>query len=203
MKKVLLLIALPVCLVMGQEQPELPGWGVYVGYAMMGASGDSLDVDGAENETVNAPGFGISKGVWMGSIPLQVGVGLHPRGYKLEVDADGAHMHTEINAQYLDLWAQMPYPVGPAFLSAGFNVGTHIGGTSKVELEVGGYELSDEVDLEAGDFGLDFGLNYGLGMPIGDTGAQVGVLYVMSLTEPMEDAGFTWNGLFFNAGYSF
>ena len=25
----------------------------------------------------------------------------------------------------------------------------------------------------------------------------------MSLTEPMEDAGFKWNGLFFNAGYSF
>ena len=64
-----------------------------------------------------------------------------------------------------------------------------------VQISFIGYELSDEVDFEAGDFGL--------GMPIGDTGAQVGVLYVMSLTEPMEDAGFTWNGLFFNAGYSF
>ena len=31
MKKVLLTIALPVCLVMGQDQPELPGWGVYGG----------------------------------------------------------------------------------------------------------------------------------------------------------------------------
>ena len=56
MKKVLLTIALPLCLVMGQDQPELPGWGVYGGVVMANASGDSLD--GAE--AVNLPGFGIS-----------------------------------------------------------------------------------------------------------------------------------------------
>ena len=60
---------------------------------------------------------------------------------------------------------------------------------------IGCEDNSEEMDLETGDFGL--------GMPIGDTGAQVGLLYVMSLTEPFEDAGYTWNGLFFNAGYSF
>ena len=69
----------------------------------------------------------------------------------------------EVNAQYLDLWAQMPYPLGPAFLGLGVNVG--------------------------------------LGLPLGDTGAQVGVLYVLGLAEPVD--GVKWNGLFFNAGYSF
>ena len=65
MKKVLLILTLPVCLVMGQDQPELPGWGIYVGYGMMGASGDSLDAgDGGSVSTISAPGFGISKGVW-------------------------------------------------------------------------------------------------------------------------------------------
>ena len=63
MKKVLLTMMLPFCLLIGQDQPELPGWGVYVGYAMVGASGDSVDVSGAELETVGAPGFGVSKGV--------------------------------------------------------------------------------------------------------------------------------------------
>ena len=201
MKKVLLTMMLPLCLLIGQDQPELPGWGVYVGYAMVGASGDSVDVSGAELETVGAPGFGVSKGVMLGGFPLQVGVGLHPRGYKLEVDMDGAHSHVEVKAQYLDLWAQMPYPVGPVFASAGFNVGTHIGGTSEMEAEFYGVTVSEEVDLEAGDYGLDVGLNFGLGMPLGETGAQVGVVYLMSLNEPND--GLKWNGLFFNVGYSF
>ena len=198
MKKVLLILTLPVCLVMGQDQPELPGWGVYVGYGMMGASGDSLDAgDGGSVSMVSAPGFGISKGVWLGSLPLQVGVGLHPRGYKMENDGISA----EVNAQYLDLWAQMPYPLGPAFLGLGVNVGTHIGGKSKIEAEFYGMNFSEEIDLEAGDYGLDFGVNVGLGLPLGDTGAQVGVLYVLGLAEPVD--GVKWNGLFFNAGYSF
>ena len=197
MKKVLLMMALPMCLVMGQEQPELPGWGVYVGYGMMGATGDSVDVDGGELETISAPGFGISKGIMLGGLPLQVGLGIHPRGYKLEVEEDGLHAHTEVTAQYLDFWAQMPYPVGPAFLLAGVQVGTHIGG--KIGMEFFGMEL--EEDLDAGDFGLDFGVNVGLGMPVGNTGAQVGVLYVLGLAEPNE--GLKWNGLFFNLGYNF
>jgi len=42
MKKLFMIIALPVCLVVGQDQPELPGWGVYVGYGMMGATFNGL-----------------------------------------------------------------------------------------------------------------------------------------------------------------
>ena len=49
MKKVLLTIALPLCLVMGQDQPELPGWGVYGGIIMASASGDSIEGVEAEN----------------------------------------------------------------------------------------------------------------------------------------------------------
>ena len=58
MKKVLLVIALPMCLVMGQDQPELPGWGVYGGIVMASASGDSID----GVEAVNLPAFGVSRG---------------------------------------------------------------------------------------------------------------------------------------------
>ena len=193
MKKVLLTIALPVCLVMGQDQPELPGWGVYGGVVIANASGDSLE--GAE--AVNLPGFGISKGVMLGGLPMQVGVGIHGRGYHM--DSDG--MHVELKANYLDLWAQVPYPVGPVFLGLGFNVGSFIGGTQKVEAEFYGLEISEEADLESDALGLDFGLNLGVAYPIGDTGAQVGALYVLGLAEPAD--GTKFNGLFLNAGYSF
>ncbi len=193
MKKVLLTLALPVCLVMGQDQPELPGWGVYGGVVIANASGDSLE--GAE--AVNLPGFGISKGVMLGGLPMQVGVGIHGRGYHM--DSDG--MHVELKANYLDLWAQVPYPVGPVFLGLGFNVGSFIGGTQKVEAEFYGLEISEEADLEDDALGLDFGLNLGVAYPIGDTGAQVGALYVLGLAEPAD--GIKFNGLFLNAGYSF
>ena len=193
MKKVLLILALPVCLVMGQDQPELPGWGVYGGVVIANASGDSLE--GAE--AVNLPGFGISKGVMLGGLPMQVGVGIHGRGYHM--DSDG--MHVELKANYLDLWAQVPYPVGPVFLGLGFNVGSFIGGTQKVEAEFYGLEISEEADLESDALGLDFGLNLGVAYPIGDTGAQVGALYVLGLAEPAD--GIKFNGLFLNAGYSF
>lgn len=194
MKKVLLTLALPVCLVMGQDQPELPGWGVYIGYGMMGAS---VDEDAGDLETISAPGFGVSKGLMLGGLPLQVGLGIHPRGYKSEFEEDGLSSSMEVKAQYLDVWAQMPYPVGPAFLVGGVQVGTQIGGS--VAMEFMGVKI--EEDLEPGDFDPDFGVNFGLGMPVGDTGAQVGVLYLLGLAEPSE--GLKWNGLFFNLGYSF
>ena len=193
MKKVLLIIALPMCLVMGQDQPELPGWGVYGGIIMANASGDSLE----STEAVNLPGFGISKGVMLGGLPMQVGVGIHGRGYHM--DSEG--MHVELKANYLDLWAQVPYPVGPVFLGLGFNVGSFIGGTQKVEAEFYGLEISEEADLESDALGLDFGLNLGVSYPIADTGAQVGVMYALGLAEPAE--GIKFNGLFLNAGYSF
>jgi len=202
MKKVLLMMVLPVCLVMGQDQPELPGWGVYVGYGMMSASGDSVDMEGSGTvNTVSAPGFGISKGVWLGGMPLQVGIGLHPRGYKVEASFEDESVSIELNAQYLDLWANMPYPVGPAFLTVGVHAGTFVSGTSKFEAEFYGLTFSEEEDIDSDVLGLDFGVNVGLGMPIGDTGAQVGVLYVLGLAEPSD--GLKFNGLFFNAGYSF
>ena len=199
MKKVLLMIALPVCLVMGQDQPELPGWGVYVGYGMMGATGDDFDPDSMT--TLNAPGFGVSKGVWLGGMPLQVGVGLHPRGFKKEIEEGDFKSTQDWKVQYLDLWAQMPYPLGPVFLAAGLNVGMFVGGTVETGLEFLGESISEESKLESDAFGLDYGLNFGVAYPIGDTGAQVGVLYVLGLEE--SNVGAKFNGLFFNAGYSF
>ena len=199
MKKILLMMALPVCLVMGQDQPELPGWGVYVGYGQMGATGDDFGSD--STTTTGGPGFGVSKGVWLGGMPLQVGVGLHPRGFKKEIEEGDFKSTQDWKLQYLDLWAQMPYPLGPVFLAAGVNVGMFVGGTAEVGLEFLGESISEESKLDSDAFGLDYGLNFGVAYPIGDTGAQVGVLYVLGLEE--SNVGAKFNGLFFNAGYSF
>ena len=199
MKKVLLMVALPVCFVLGQDQPELPGWGVYVGYGQMGATGDDFGSD--STTTTGGLGFGVSKGVWLGGMPLQVGVGLHPRGFKKEIEEGDFKSTQDWKLQYLDLWAQMPYPLGPVFLAAGLNVGMFVGGTAEVGLEFLGESISEESKLDSDAFGLDYGLNFGVAYPIGDTGAQVGVLYVLGLEE--SNAGAKFNGLFFNAGYSF
>ena len=203
MKKVFFIIALPVCLLMGQDQPELPGWGVYVGYGQMSATGDDFGSD--STTTTGGPGFGVSKGIWLGAMPLQVGVGLHPRGWKMETELMGLTSTYDWKLQYLDLWAQMPYPLGPVFLGIGVNVGMYVGGTVETQLkgELLGLEFdeSSSEDLASDAFGLDYGINLGMAYPIGDTGAQVGVLYVQGLVE--SNAGATFNGLFFNAGYSF
>ena len=182
-----------MCLVMGQDQPELPGWGVYGGIVMASASGDSID----GVEAVNLPAFGVSRGVMLGGLPMSVGVGIHGRGYHMESEG----MHVELKANYLDLWAQVPYPVGPLFLGVGGHVGAFIGGTQKLEVDFMGYEFSEEADLESDALGLDFGANLGVYYPIGDTGAQVGAFYILGLAEPAE--GIKFNGLFLNAGYSF
>ena len=62
---------------------------------------------------------------------------------------------------------------------------------------------TEEAKLDSDAFGLDYGLNFGVAYPIGDTRAQVGALYVLGLAKLGEDTKGTFNGLFFNAGYSF
>ena len=190
MKKVLLVIALPMCLVMGQDQPELPGWGVYGGIVMASASGDGLD----DVEAVALPGFGVSKGVMLGGIPLSAGIGLHGRGYHMEMGEDA---HVEVKANYLDVWAQVPYPLGPVFLGLGASVGTFISGTMHSDF----MGIEAEEDLTSDDLGLDYALNFGVSYPVGDTGASVGAMYYLGLAEPAE--GLKFNGIFLNAGYNF
>ena len=73
-------------------------------------------------------------------------------------------MHVELKANYLDLWAQVPYPVGPLFLGLGVNFGAFIGGTQKVEAEFYGLEISEEADLESDALGADVGLNFGVSL---------------------------------------
>jgi hypothetical protein len=123
----------------------------------------------------------------------------------MEADFGDLTMSDTWNLQYLDLWAQMPYPLGPVFLGVGVNVGMYVGGTVETELKGSflgeDFNESESYDLESDAMGLDYGLNLGVAYPIGDTGAQVGVLYVLGLVE--SNAGATFNGLFFNAGYSF
>ena len=179
------------CFLLAQEetQPEVPGWGIYGGLGLMSAYGDDAPDDPEFNML---PGGGVSGFVMAGPIPMQVGVGVHGRGVK----ADIADTEMSLSANYLDFWAQIPYPVGPAFLGAGFQVGTFLSGTQK-------YGDMEE-DLEKDDFALDYGLNFAIGYPIGNTGAQVGALYLFGLApQGGDDVDMKWNGFFLNAGYSF
>lgn len=192
MKSKLILLITFSCFLFAQEeaQPEVPGWGIYGGLGLMSAYGDDAPDDPDFNIL---PGGGVSGFVMAGPLPMQVGVGIHGRGVKTEFSGIEASM----SANYLDFWATVPFlPVGPAFLSAGFQVGTFLSGKSKVG--------DTETDLEKDDYALDYGLNFGAGYPIGDTGAQVGVLYLLGLAKHGGDDGDTkWNGIFLNAGYSF
>ena len=187
MKKVFLMITIPVCLLMGQDQPQLPGWGVYVGGGSFSASIDDFDSDSVKSNTL-FPSVGISKGVMAGGFPLLVGVGYHQRGYA--ADLFGAEMKVSYNT--LDVWAMMPYPMGPATLNAGVMVGTFLDG--KVEW------LGIEEDFEDEDLpdGLDYGVMLGVGYPVGPLNLNVG--YALGLAD--HDGG-SFNGLFFNAGYAF
>ena len=188
MKKLFIILTLPICLIMGQDnaaQPEMPGWGVYVGGGLYTASIDDIDSDSVKSATL-FPSFGISKGVMVGGFPLLVGAGYHQRGYLGETFL--GDMTVSYNT--LDAWAVVPYPVGPAVVQAGLIVGTFLNG----KIDFAGIEMDNE---ELPD-GLDYGLMLGLGYPVGPVNLNLG--YALGLAD--HDGG-SFNGVFFNAGYGF
>ena len=187
MKKVLLILTLPICLVLGQDQPELPGWGVYVGAGSYSATIEGVDADSVKRATL-FPSIGVTKGVMVGGLPLIVGAGYHQRGYV----GDSFFGETTMSYNTLDLWATVPYPVGPVALSAGFIVGTFLNG----KLDLDGAEIDLEDDMLPD--GLDYGLILGLGYPAGPVNLNLG--YALGLAD--HDGG-SFNGLLLNVGYDF
>ena len=119
------------------QEPQLPGLGVYIGGTFGGATSVDDLPDGHSIESrVNIPNFGVSRGFFLGGIPLIVGAGYHPRGYTYEFTNSytGTKIEAETQINMLDAWATVPYPINDrAILQAGFLLGTCLGGTQKID----------------------------------------------------------------------
>tara|TARA_B100000900_G_scaffold230938_1_gene196120 strand:- start:13 stop:624 length:612 start_codon:yes stop_codon:yes gene_type:complete len=178
------------------QEPQLPGWGIYVGGAFGSATSVDDLPDGHSIESrLIAPNIGVSKGMFLGGVPLIVGAGYHPRGYTYELDNPFTGSKTEVETQVnmLDVWASVPYPIGDrAILQAGFLLGTCLGGTQKTD--------DEEEDIDDIEGELDYGIMLGGGFAITQQiGVNVG--YYFGLAE--FDEMMKFNGLIFNLGYNF
>jgi hypothetical protein len=178
------------------QEPQLPGWGIYVGGAFGSATSVDDLPDGHSIESrLIAPNIGVSKGMFLGGVPLIVGAGYHPRGYTYEFDNlfTGSKTEVETQVNMLDVWASVPYPIGDrAILQAGFLLGTCLGGTQKID--------DEEEDIDDIDGELDYGIMLGGGFAITEQiGVNVG--YYIGLAE--FDEMMKFNGLIFNLGYNF
>ena len=178
------------------QEPQLPGWGIYVGGAFGSATSVDDLPDGHSIESrLIAPNIGVSKGMFLGGVPLIVGACYHPRGYTYEFDNPFTGSKTEVETQVnmLDVWASVPYPIGDrAILQAGFLLGTCLGGTQKTD--------DEEEDIDDIEGELDYGIMLGGGFAITEQiGVNVG--YYIGLAE--FDEMMKFNGLIFNLGYNF
>ena len=203
--KIILTILLSITTVMfAQDKPELPGWGVYVGGGSMGIVAD--DIGATWGRTVGVPILGISRGLWAGPVPLSVGAGLGKRGYTQEMTTvdffTGEEGESKSETQFttLDIWATVPYPVGPAVLQVGFVMGMSLSGTSTTDFLGTEIELALEGDMLPDP---DLGLMLGLAYPINDNiGINVG--YAHGLTNHGDDSmKMNFNGIFALVGYNF
>ena len=206
MKIILTILVSMTTVMFAQDQPELPGWGVYVGGGSMGVVAD--DMEGVTwGRIIGVPVLGISRGLMAGPIPLSVGAGLGKRGFTQEMpnydflsgEEDGT-VKAENQYTTLDIWATVPYPVGPAFIQAGFIMGLSLSGTSTTDF------LGTEIELELeGDMlpDPDLGLMIALAYPINDNiGINVG--YAHGLTNHGDDSmSMNFNGIFGLVGYNF
>ena len=205
MKIILTILVSMTTVMFAQDQPELPGWGVYVGGGSMGVVAD--DMEGVTwGRIIGVPVLGISRGLMAGPVPLSVGAGLGKRGFTQEMpnydllgEEDGI-VKAENQYTTLDIWATVPYPVGPAFIQAGFIMGLSLSGTSTSDF------LGEEIELElTGDMlpDPDLGLMIALAYPINDNiGINVG--YAHGLTNHGDDImSMNFNGIFGLVGYNF
>ena len=98
---------------------------------------------------------------------------------------------------YLDIGAQMPFPLGPGFAQIGALFGTPLGG--KVTVDMDGNEATEDID--SGDLDPDYGLMFSYSYPISE---QLSVTpgYYLGLAE-QSDGGPKFNGIFLLLGYTF
>ena len=200
--KYLLTISLAIStLLVAQDEPQIPGWGVYVGGGLGSVSMD--DMEGVKGVTVGyepaLPFIGVSKGVMLG-VPLVVSVGLGKRAYNVEMDFLGAKLKSGLSVDYLDIAAYMPYPVGPGFAQVGFLFGNPLN-TGTMTLEVDGEKESE--DMEDLDMDPDYGLVLAYGYPVNEK-INVNAGYYLGLADHGEEgSSMKFNGLFLFLGYNF
>ena len=193
--KYTLAIVLALGTLLSAQEPELPGWGIYVG-AGMGSAAFEDDMGADIGFEPALPFIGVNKGVMLG-LPLVVNVGFGKRSYNMEMDLFGESVTTTTSLDYLDVAAFMPYPLGPGFAQLGALYGTPLGG--KLTSESGGMELSEDVESE--DLDSDFGLILAYAYPINEQ-ISVNAGYYLGLAE-QSDGGPKFNGLFVLLGYTF
>tara|TARA_B100000925_G_C21938845_1_gene443614 strand:+ start:464 stop:1048 length:585 start_codon:yes stop_codon:yes gene_type:complete len=193
--KYTLAIVLALGTLLSAQEPELPGWGIYVG-AGMGSAAFEDDMGADIGFEPALPFIGVNKGVMLG-LPLVVNVGFGKRSYNMEMDLFGETVTTTTSLDYLDVAAFMPYPLGPGFAQLGALYGTPLGG--KLTSESGGMELSE--DVESDDLDSDFGLILAYAYPINEQ-ISVNAGYYLGLAE-QSDGGPKFNGLFVLLGYTF
>ena len=201
MKYYLTIILTISSLLIAQDTPQVPGWGVYFGGALNSASIDPLN-DGFDIEReLNLPFVGVSKGITFGNfpIPVLIGAGLGKRGYSKK--ASSIDYETKWTTDWLDLWVNIPYPAGPVFLQAGFLYGFDLG-SGKTETTLNGDKTEEEID---GDFGenTDLALLLSAAYPLNEKiGLNVG--YAIGLEDHGSDGtSMKFDGLFVLLGYNF
>ena len=185
--KYTLAIVLALGTLLSAQEPELPGWGIYVG-AGMGSAAFEDDMGADIGFEPALPFIGVNKGVMLG-LPLVVNVGFGKRSYNMEMDLFGESVTTTTSLDYLDVAAFMPYPLGPGFAQLGALYGTPLGG--KLTSESGGMELSEDVESE--DLDSDFGLILAYAYPINEQ-ISVNAGYYLGLAE-QSDGGPKFNGI--------
>ena len=193
--KYILTVTIAFASLLNAQEAELPGWGIYLGAGMGSASLE--ESEGIELGYEPAlPFIGVSKGFMLG-VPLVVTVGLGKRSYNMDIDFFGYEMSQGVSMDYLDIGAQMPYPLGPGFAQIGALFGTPLGG--KVTVDMDGDEASEDID--SGDLDPDYGLMFSYSYPISE---QLSVTpgYYLGLAE-QSDGGPKFNGIFLLLGYTF
>ena len=113
MKYFLTIVLAVSSITFAQDAPQIPGWGVYVGGALNGVTVDPEPEGMTYGRELNLPFVGVSRGIQIPGfpIPLLVGAGLGKRGFNSE--NDDADFKSSSSTDWLDVWATIPYPVGP------------------------------------------------------------------------------------------
>ena len=200
--KYILTLALAISsITIAQDAPQIPGWGVYVGGAMNGIAVDSDPEGLTYGRELNMPFVGVSRGIQIPGfpIPLLVGGGLGMRGYNVEYD--GTDAKGSMSSNWLDVWATVPYPVGPVIAQVGLVYGTGLG-SGKSKYEANGETTEEDLEGEFGDE-TDLGLLLGGAYPINEKiGINFG--YALGLKDHGSDGmEIKYNGLYLLLGYNF
>ena len=120
---------------------------------------------------------------------------------RFNTEYDGIDFKSSNSTNWLDVWATIPYPVGPVIAQVGLVYGTGLGtGVNKTEMN--GETTEEDLEGEFGDV-TDLGLLLGAAYPINEKiGINFG--YALGLKDHGSDGvKMQYNGLYLLLGYNF